>query len=272
MGQVEPNGVKINYALEGQGATLVLLHGFTGSHESWLPHTAIYNQQYRTLAPDALGHGLSDSPDDPERYGFSHIPGDFVALLGQLGLDKVALLGYSMGGRMALQIAVSVPERVSVLIIESASPGILELEAREQRIVNDNQIAQMIEQEGVKAFVDYWEKAPIFVTQKGLAWEVLRRQREQRLKNNPTGLANSLRGAGAGQQQPLHAKLPNLKMPVLLLAGQYDEKYIELATQMHNLIPTSQLKIVGGTGHTIHLERPQEYDRLVLEFLDNVKF
>jgi 2-succinyl-6-hydroxy-2,4-cyclohexadiene-1-carboxylate synthase len=173
---------------------------------------------------------------------------------------------------MALQIAVSVPERISALIIESASPGILEPESREQRIGNDNQIADMIEREGVKAFVDYWEKAPIFATQKGLSWEVLRRQREQRLKNNPKGLANSLRGAGAGQQQPLHAELPNLNMPVLLLAGQYDQKYIELAIQMNNLIPNSQLKIVGGTGHTIHLERPQEYDRLVLEFLNSVEF
>ena len=195
---------------------------------------------------------------------------DILSLLDSLGIKRAAVLGYSMGGRVALRLGLAAPDRVSALVLESASPGIEDAAARKERRQSDAALAQMIEREGIEAFVDRWEKLPLFATQNGL--DTARREalRAQRLANNPGGLANSLRGMGAGQQEPVFDRLGELRMPVLLVAGELDANYRKLARRMAKSIPNTRLEVVPGTGHTVHLEQPERFADLVNEFLQQL--
>lgn len=262
------NGVNYNLEQIGKGPALVLLHGFTGSAADWRKHALVFaKQHYQVIAIDVLGYGLSDAPEEAERYSFAHLTKDFVAILDQLNIKETALLGYSMGGRMALHLALTVPERISGLVLESASPGLATESERRARIESDNALADRIEREGVEAFVDYWEKLPLWNSQSQLPEAIRATQRAARLHNNPRGLANSLRGAGTGVQESLWEWLPSLKIPTLLIAGELDQKFSDIARQMAEKLPIAQLTIVAGAGHNVHLERPEEFENLVMEFL-----
>ncbi|NWJ48093.1 MAG: 2-succinyl-6-hydroxy-2,4-cyclohexadiene-1-carboxylate synthase [Chloroflexi bacterium] len=256
-----------NYRREGHSTTLALLHGFTGSAASWNPHIVAFSDVADVLAVDAPGHGNSPAPADPALYSLPHTTEAFLKLLDILNLSRVVLLGYSMGGRQALHIATTAPERLEKLVLESATPGIIDPAERVARRESDGKLADFMEREGLETFVNHWENIPLFASQKQLSLTVRAAQRVQRLQNNPVGLTNSLRGAGTGTQEPLHAKLKKLQIPALLIAGELDLKFCAIAQQMHELIPQSHLEIVQEAGHTVHLEKPDEFDRLVLDFL-----
>jgi len=262
----ELDGAGYNLEIQGNGPALVLLHGFTGSAVAWRGFTAGFLETHRVIGLDALGHGLSDAPADPARYAMPQVAADFVALLDKLELENVALLGYSMGGRLALYLALTHPERVSRLILESASPGLANTAVRQARTASDNALAERLEREGVESFVAYWEKLPLWDSQVQLPASVRAVQHALRLRNNPQGLANSLRGMGTGVQPSLWERLPGLTIPTLLIAGELDQKFCEIGRQMQANLPDARLAIVPGAGHTVHLERPSEFEYLVKEF------
>ncbi len=267
------NGVHMNVEVrEARGArrqTLVLLHGFTGSAAGWGRHmTKFAEAGLRVIALDMLGHGRSDAPSDPERYSIEHCRRDILAALGILGVERSEsiLLGYSMGGRIALYTAFS--DFFSGLILESASPGLATDYERAERRAGDELLARRIENDGVPAFVDYWESLPLFASQRALPGESRAGLRKQRLQNRATGLANSLRGVGTGAQPSLFERLPALRVRVLLIAGALDGKYSAIASQMARSLPEAQVQIVAGAGHTTHFERPEQFDRLVVRFCE----
>jgi 2-succinyl-6-hydroxy-2,4-cyclohexadiene-1-carboxylate synthase len=256
--------------------TLVLLHGFTGSALTWETSLAglatVQSQEpvetppMHIIALDMLGHGRSDAPFDPTRYSIEHCQQNILAALQQLGVPahQAILLGYSMGGRIALYTALSGYFRA--LILESASPGIADPDERAQRRNADNNLADRIERDGIPAFIDYWEKIPLFASQQHLPDTVRAAQRSQRLTNNTRGLANSLRGVGTGVQSALYEYLPDLHIPALLIAGDLDDKYCAIAQQMAHILPEASLSIVPDAGHTVHLERPAHFRKLVYDF------
>jgi 2-succinyl-6-hydroxy-2,4-cyclohexadiene-1-carboxylate synthase len=252
---------------ETRQQTLVFLHGFTGSAASW------DNLFRRMAAPDrwliALdlpGHGRSDAPEHPARYSIEHCRDDIIAALETLGVrtGEAVLVGYSMGGRIALYAAFSGFFRA--LVLESASPGLREPVEREQRRQSDNALAGRIEREGIEAFINYWEKLPLFASQEKLPPETQAALRAQRLENRVRGLANSLRGVGTGTQPALHDQLPKLNLPVLLLAGELDQKFSQIARQMALQLPQARVQIVPDAGHTIHLEQPEIFADLLVQF------
>lgn len=248
-------------------ATLVLLHGFTGSAMNWRPIIAdLASSGLYIVALDMLGHGQSDAPTDVERYSIEHCQDDILTALQTLGVGRgqAILLGYSMGGRIALYSAFSGYFRA--LILESASPGLATSAEREQRRASDEALAMRIEQDGIEAFVDYWEKIPLFASQQQLAAEQRAALRAQRLNNRACGLANSLRGVGTGAQPELYTRLPTLNLPVLLLAGELDSKFCTIARQMAAQLPQATLRIISGAGHTVHLEQPEAFVAQVHEF------
>jgi 2-succinyl-6-hydroxy-2,4-cyclohexadiene-1-carboxylate synthase len=268
---VQVNGIRLGVeqlgAASKHGLTLVMLHGFTGSAAGWgnlLDMLAAYG--LRIIALDLPGHGQSDAPGDPGRYAIEHCERDIVAALQELGVkrDASVLLGYSMGGRIALYTAYS--RFFRALILESASPGLEDPVEREQRRAGDEALATSIERDGVQAFVDRWEQLPLFASQRLLSPETREVLRRQRLNNRADGLAQSLRGVGTGVQPPLQDRLPALHMPVLLIAGGLDTKFAAIARSMSLALPQSQLRIVAGAGHAVHLERPAEFASLVGEF------
>jgi 2-succinyl-6-hydroxy-2,4-cyclohexadiene-1-carboxylate synthase len=269
MSLIAVNGLHFNVEETGDGPPLLLLHGFTGSIRSWGAHTPVLASVQRVIAVDLIGHGQSDAPEDWRRYSMEHCVADLLALLDILDVADFDLLGYSMGGRVALQLAAAAPERIKRLIVESGSPGLEDAAEREARIAADEQLAQTIEGDGLEAFVDLWERLPLFASQVRLPADVRARVRAQRLASEPRGLANSLRGMGTGRQTSLWERLTSLQMPALLLAGALDAKYCELARQMATRLPHAAVRTIAEVGHTTHLEQPDAFQQAVLNFLNS---
>jgi 2-succinyl-6-hydroxy-2,4-cyclohexadiene-1-carboxylate synthase len=272
MAYAQVNGVRYYYQVagspsEGEGKPLAMLHGFTGSQSNWKPHARKLAGDFQTIRIDLLGHGRTDAPDDAKRYRMEKSAEDIENLLHRLEPGPVNLLGYSMGGRLALYLAITYPSLVSSLILESASPGLREESQRQERIKRDERLACSMEKDGIEAFVDHWQHLELFTSQSSLPIEIRARLREQRLLNNPAGLANSLRGMGTGAQPSLWPRLGDLNMPVLLLAGELDQKFAAIAGEMALLIGNARAKIVPGAGHTIHMEQPELFDELIKQFL-----
>ena len=219
------------------------------------------------LAPDLLGHGSSPHTNDSARYAMAHAAADLNSLLEDSSTEAVHLLGYSMGGRLALFFALSYPERVRTLCLVSASPGISSAVERDERRDRDNALADQIERDGISDFVDYWESLPMWESQqRNLSTEQRMQLRAQRLQNRPNGLANSLRGMGTGVQPNLHEDLPALVAPTLLIFGAEDEKFVITNRKMAQGIANSRLVVIPETGHAVHLERPASFARTVLGF------
>lgn len=250
---------------------LLLLHGFTGRASSWRPLLPQLAAGRQVVAVDLLGHGASrvaDARAPAGRHRIERQAADLVAVLAHLGLNRADVLGYSMGGRLALHMAVAYPTYLGRLVLESTSPGLEDPAERAARRARDEELAAFIEGEGIRAFVDYWEALPLFASQRALPAPVWRRQRRQRLSCRPEGLAASLRGMGTGVQEPLWDRLQEVRVPVLLLAGELDARYAALAARMADALPRARVEIVPGAGHAVHLEQPELFTRHVLAFLD----
>lgn len=251
---------------DGDGPPLVLLHGFTGAASSWAPLRAAL-RGFRTIAIELPGHGRSDAPHDPGSYALPSVADLIACVLDAHALDRVAMLGYSMGGRTALHFAVRHPARLSALVLESASAGIADEAERAARVGADGALADDIERDGIEAFVDRWERLPLWESQRALPAAVRNRLRAQRLANSARGLANSLRGAGAGAEPSLGDMLHRIDVPALLVGGALDSKYVAIAEQMGRAMPDARVEIVEGAGHAVHIERPAQLAHLVDGFL-----
>jgi len=264
------NGIYLNighHAGPSGSPALLLLHGFTGSTATWTPHVDVLTSICTVVAIDALGHGQSDAPADPQRYAMRHVVADTLAVMDRLAIERFVVLGYSMGGRMALHVAIAAGERLDGLILESASPGLRSEAERRARIAADAELAALAEREGIAAFVARWEAAPLWASQATLPAHTRDTLREQRLQANPLGLANSLRGAGAGAQEALHDTLKTVTTPTLLIAGARDAKFCAIARDMHAEMPQATLEIVEDAGHAAHLEAPELFNWLVTNFI-----
>ncbi|MCL4263991.1 MAG: 2-succinyl-6-hydroxy-2,4-cyclohexadiene-1-carboxylate synthase [Anaerolineae bacterium] len=264
MPYVSVNGVTYYVERHGGGRPLLLLHGFTGSSQNWRPLLPGLTEHYQVILVDVLGHGRTASPPDETRYAIERVAADLLALVDEWGYAEMGILGYSMGGRLALFTAVTYPHRITHLILESASPGLATAVERKERITQDQELADWIETNGVEAFVNRWEQLPLWASQQQLPTAVRQQLHQQRLQNNPLGLANSLRGMGTGAQPSLWEQLPTLTIPTLLLAGELDTKFVTINRQMAALLLNAHLEIVPGAGHTVHLERPLAWQESVI--------
>lgn len=264
-------GASYHVVTAGAGAPLMLLHGFTGSEESWAHVRPALAARFKLIMPDLPGHGRTGSPLDPARYRMERCVQDLIAILDELGIERTHVLGYSMGGRVALAAAIEYPARIASLMLESASPGLATAAERQARVASDSALADLIECEGVEAFVARWERNPLFSTQERLPEAVRALLRKQRLLCDPRGLANSLRGLGTGVQAPLWERLGELRMPCLIMAGVLDGKFNGIAERMAAAIIGARLAAVTDAGHAIHLEQPEEFERLVIEFAGGIK-
>ena len=263
------NGQRYHAERDGQKTDppLLLLHGFTGSGKNWAHLVPELGERYSIRRVDILGHGRSASPPDPNRYTMANIAADIIALLDAWHINQTALLGYSMGGRLALYLACHFPARFSQLVLESSSPGLATEPERTARRQSDEALADWIEANGIESFVERWEKLPLWASQQQLSEAVRAKLRQQRLQNSPQGLANSLRGMGTGAQPSLWEKLPSLTLPTLLIAGELDGKFVAINEQMEKALPNGRLHIIPQAGHTTHLERPFAFETAVMEFL-----
>ncbi len=268
--RAETSGHHYHIEVAGEGEPLLLLHGFSGDSTTWNGIAKRLRDSFRLIMSDILGHGGSDKPLQAASYRVEPVAADLINLLDQLELAQAHLLGYSMGGRLALYLALQQPERFRSLVLESASPGLADAADRAQRRRRDDALAEKIESRGIEWFVDYWGMLPLWASQSQLPAAMLAAQRDQRLRNSPSGLANSLRGMGSGAQPNLWSELPDLRIPTLLLVGENDEKFQKVNSQMAKLIPLSRVALVPSAGHNTHLENPRAFSRAVSSFLLSV--
>ncbi|MDG2307145.1 MAG: 2-succinyl-6-hydroxy-2,4-cyclohexadiene-1-carboxylate synthase [Candidatus Binatia bacterium] len=248
----------------GEGPPLVLLHGFTGSAATW-DRYAKDLRGFRVLAIDLPGHGASAAP--ASGMSFEEIADAVVAVLDDEGVERCAWLGYSMGGRVALQVLVRHPGRVERIVIESASPGLREAGEREARAAADDALAAGIERDGLEPFVERWARQPLFASQKRVAPEDLDRERRARLQNTATGLAAGLRALSVGRQPSLWSALGAVQVPLLAVVGAEDPKYLALGESLVRVAPGAELRVVAEAGHTVHLEQPGIFWSAVRSFL-----
>ena len=258
------NGHHYHAVVSGAGSPILLLHGFTGNVSAWQNLRSMLEPSHQVIALDILGHGGSDSPASASCYRMERTAADIMALLDQLTAGKIHLLGYSMGGRLALYLAWRYADRFHSLILEGASPGLHSQQARAERMRRDHHLADQIEARGIEWFVDFWENLPLWDSQDAL---VKAAQRRQRLGNDPLGLANSLRGLGNGAQPSLWEELPRLNLPTQLIVGQLDRKFLRINREMAAAMPQAALKVVPNAGHRVHLENPRALNETVLSFL-----
>jgi 2-succinyl-6-hydroxy-2,4-cyclohexadiene-1-carboxylate synthase len=239
---------------EGTGPAIVLVHGFTQTRDCWGPVTADLARDHQVVRVDAPGHGRSASIRAGLRTG-----GRLIADQG----GRATYVGYSMGARLCLHLALSNPELVAGLVLIGGTPGIEDATERAARAEQDRATAARVRELGVDAFVDEWLAQPMFAGLPAAARDV-----EQRRENTAEGLAASLEQAGTGAQDSRWADLPRLAMPVLAVAGADDAKFARIAERMVDVIgPTATLALVPGAGHTAHLERPDGFLGLLRPWL-----
>ncbi|WP_045523830.1 2-succinyl-6-hydroxy-2,4-cyclohexadiene-1-carboxylate synthase [Neobacillus niacini] len=265
--QLKINNLYYHVEVCGEGYPLLLLHGFTGDYSTWKPFCPVWGKHSKLIIPDIIGHGETESPEDIIRYKIESAAEDLIMLLDQLEIEQIDLLGYSMGGRLALTIAILYPERVRKLILESASPGLKTDEERMLRRMKDGELANFINDRGIKSFVDYWEAIPLFSTMSSLPNAIKKSIREQRLANNAKGLTNSLLGMGTGSQSSWWGKLNQLSCEVLLLTGEKDEKFCKIAECMLEDMKKASWIIIIDCGHAIHVEQNEKFGTIVSDFL-----
>ena len=243
----------------GSGAPLVLLHGFTGAGSAFDHLRETLGERFRVTAPDLPGHGKS-----PDATGWDDA---LESLRDALPSEPFFLAGYSMGARLALAFALRNPAGVRSLVLESGSPGIEDPAERERRRAEDDRLAGFALRDGVAAFVARWEEHPVLVGLRDLPAPLPTALRERRLRSSAAGLASALRHLGAGAQPSLWDELPGLRVPTLLLAGERDVKFSDIARGMAGRIPGARLRLLSGCGHSPYLEVPARYAEVVSGFV-----
>jgi 2-succinyl-6-hydroxy-2,4-cyclohexadiene-1-carboxylate synthase len=245
-------------------ARLVLLHGFAGG--SWTFDNVIETiGRCRTVtAPTLTYHGPAGGDPLPEvdfRGEIQRLASDLV----DGGAEPVDLVGYSMGGRLALGLAITHPELVKSLVLLSSRRGLDGPEEREQRRQADARWADLIEQDGLDAFFKRWWCQPIFRSLSRLSPERLEHELAQRRQHKPAGLAAALRRWGLGSQPSYAAEIRSLRVPVTLVAGELDEKFVGLSREMAAELLKVRSLVVEGAGHHLPLEAPARIARIILE-------
>ncbi len=250
------SGVDLHVERRGNGQRVVLLHGFTGDGTTMGGLAERLDTDAEVVIPDLVGHGRSCCPPDEGDYSIDSMAAQ-VASIGEGDASiPFHLVGYSMGGRVALTLACQRPELVRSLTLVGASAGLAGEAERAARRESDQKLAESIEQDGLEAFVDRWMANPLFATQARLGEGFLAASRAQRLRNSAEGLTNSLRAAGTGVMTPLHDDLKSCAVPTVFVVGAEDPKFTWIAVELAARMPDADIAVIDDAGHAAHLEQP----------------
>jgi 2-succinyl-6-hydroxy-2,4-cyclohexadiene-1-carboxylate synthase len=270
---IRVRGINTHVEIKGEEnlTTIVFLHGFTGSTASWREITKLLKGKYRTIAVDLTGHGKSGIPEDVHRYSMEQQVEDLEELFTELSLQQFILVGYSMGGRVALAYTVRHSMRISSLVLESSSPGLRTKEERIERQVADSRLAARITTDGLLAFIDFWGNIPLFASQKTLTEENQLAVRNERLSQSEIGLSNSLLGIGTGSQASYWDSLGTINLPVLLITGELDTKFVNISRELQKSLPNVRHETIEHAGHAIHVEKPATFATMIEEHISELK-
>ncbi|XHX79018.1 MAG: 2-succinyl-6-hydroxy-2,4-cyclohexadiene-1-carboxylate synthase [Stenomitos frigidus ULC029] len=259
-------GYQFHYTLHGHRdlPVVLFLHGFMGSSVDFDTVMTCLANQFCCLAVDLPGHGNTIVEGEEMLYMMPQTAHAIVTLLEQLHIPHCSLVGYSMGGRLALYLALHFPQRFQKVVLESASPGLRTEAERSARLEHDRALADQIEA-AFPSFLSYWYSQPLFHALRH--HPIFVQVQERRSRNHPAALARALRCLSTGLQPSLWERLPHHTQPLLLLVGADDRKFCTINQAMANCCPTAQLKIIPACGHVLHLEQPDIFTQVVQTFL-----
>lgn len=250
---------------------LLLLHGFMGDQRVFDHLLDGLADFCNPVTIDLLGHGQSSKSDDPGDYREEQQVADIRTFIRRLSTDMDVddgrfLHGYSMGGRLALKIALADPALVGGLILESTNCGIPDERQRSRRRQTDEQRARDITTD-LDRFLTHWQQLPLFASPETNNKEQLHRKyRAIQRGQSPEALAASLRGFGTGSMRPCCDELPSLNRPVLLMAGTHDEKYRQINRRLEQRLPAARFSTLKA-GHRVHLDNPDKFITEIKSFL-----
>ncbi|MDJ0518695.1 MAG: 2-succinyl-6-hydroxy-2,4-cyclohexadiene-1-carboxylate synthase [Trichodesmium sp. MO_231.B1] len=264
---VDGKNYKFNYYLteKNNKEVILLLHGFMGSSNDFIEIIPQLSKKFCCLTVDLPGHGKTKVFGSEEDYNMLNTAKVLIDLLDDLKIEKCYLFGYSMGGRLALYLAINFPTRFEKIILESASPGLKSKVERSLRYESDFKLANKLENSNFQEFLFNWYNQTLFESLRH--HDNFEKVRERRLENNPLELAKSLRNLGIGNQPSLWGKLSNHQIPTLLIVGEYDYKFQAINTEMAELCQVAKVKIIPESGHNIHWENPREWIESIINFL-----
>ena len=266
-----PDGVKLYYEETGAGTPLVFVHEYAGDYRSWEPQMRFFARYYRCIVFNARGYPPSDVPEDPERYSQAHARDDIRAVLDHLKIESAHVCGLSMGGFAALHFGMAYPARARSLLVGGCGYG-AEPAKREQFREETNAAASQIEKQGMREVAKRYSLGPTrvqFQNKDARGWQEFA---EQLAEHSTLGSALTMRGV-QGRRPSLYELTEGmraLKVPTLIVTGDEDDPCLEPALLMKRSISTSALAVIPCAGHTINLEEPQEFNRVLLKFLCTV--
>ena len=258
---------EFHYSFRGNAdkPLILFLHGFMGDSHEFNEVISLLADQFCCLAVDLPGHGKTRVMGGEECYTMPKTAHALMNWLDQLGIQQCFLVGYSMGGRLALYLTLHFPQRFSKVVLESASPGLKSHRDQLERIQGDLELAHKLETSDFLAFLSSWYNQQLFASlKKHKDFDSLIKNR---LQNNPLELAKSLRNMSTGGQPSLWDKLKHNKTSLLLLVGEYDAKFRVINSEMARLCESARLEIASSCGHNIHFENPQKFVELAQGFL-----
>lgn len=267
---VDTGDACIHAEVRGEGQPIMILHGFTGASSAMAVLSERLELDFRVIAPDLVGHGRSSVPSDPAAYRMGSMVRQLLAVADVTGCATFHLVGYSMGGRVALSLACDAGHRLRSLTLIGATAGIVDDRERAERRRLDEERARQIEAD-FEGFVDDWMSGPLFASQERLGSEFRAVSRSQRLANDPAGLAASLRGAGTGSMTPLHDRLRQCTVPALLVVGEEDEKFLSVAGDLSRGLPRSSTAVIADAGHSAHVEQPDTVAGRIRELVAGIE-
>ena len=234
-----------------------------GSGEDWLPIAERLSQDYYCLLPDLPGHGATPLDTDP---GYESWSAGLQEVLLTHQVEYPCLVGYSLGGRLALYFSLKYPELVTRLVLESASPGIGDPQARNQRALRDTALSEQIRRDGLGPFISAWYDLPLFDSL-NLHPKLKSELHRQRAMQPPQQMAAVLHALSPGRQPDLWLNLPEIRIPTLLIAGRLDQKYTDIVGEMAVIIPNSQAAFFAECGHNVHRECATRYVEKLRQWL-----
>jgi len=216
---------------------------------------------------DLPGHGKSPFRHGVKTYSMISWCKDFKWILDTIGIKKINLAGYSMGGRLAMMFACYYPEYIRSMVVESATPGIENLPDRSRRLTDDRILAENIRNDFLQ-FLNLWDKKFIFKNQKSKNPEEYNTLIEIRKNSDPFQLSLALEFFSQGNQENLWDRIEDFLFPCMIIAGENDSKFTRIAIRMGKLIRHSSLHIIPGSGHTVHLEEPEIFCKILDDWLE----
>jgi pimeloyl-ACP methyl ester carboxylesterase len=253
MAEATLDNIRIRYEAEGSGTPVLLTHGYGATGRMWAPQAKALSDGYTIISWDMRGHGETDSPDDPAQYSEALTLEDMAGLLGHLGIERAVVGGLSLGGFMSLAFHLVRPEMVRALVLCDTGPGYRNDDARAGWNRMAHKRAADLEARGLDAM--------------GSSSEVRATAKYQK---SAQGLAHAARGMLAQVDSRVIDHLPEIDVPTLVIVGEKDEPFIGASEYMAKKIPGARLEVIANAGHAANLDNPEDFNRVLRDFLDSL--